>query len=747
MSVHVFGIRHHGPGSARSLLASLQKLKPDAVLIEGPPDADHIIPMAADPGLKPPVAILIFDVERPRRAVYYPFAQFSPEWQALRYAADAGVAARFIDLPMAFRIGQDEDKEEKEEKEEPEADGEHESIPTAARDSMHGDPVRWLAEAAGDPDPERWWERMVEQRGSSEGVFEGIAEAMGALREAWKPPGDWEERREAHMRQAIRAAVHEGHERIAVICGAWHAPALQHMPTAAADAKTLRGLKAVKVEATWIPWTHGRLALESGYGAGVESPGWYNHLWTHPTDPLPVWMTRVVRLMRDQDLDASPAQAIDAMRLAETLTALRGRAAPTLDEVTEAVQASICFGSDVPVRLIRERLIIGDELGELPPHAPAVPLQRDLEHQQRVLRLKAEPLERVLDLDLRNPGRLAVSHLLHRLLLLDIQWGIPQQGGMSKGTFHEVWKLQWRPEFALAVIEAGVWGNSVAAAATARTVDHAGKATDLAEVASLLDEVVLAELPEAAEAVIARLKERATLTTDLAQMMGALAPLASTLRYGSVRKTDADLLGAVVAGLVNRVSDGLVGGTRDVDDDSAKQLAQLLLDVNRALTVLGHDEWLVPWRKALEQLGARGDRHGQVVGRACRLLLDAGNLEAGECSRRLGLALSRGTDPMQAGAWVEGFLEGSGLILLTDDQLWQVLDGWISAIRTEDFTALLPVLRRTFSTFPAGERRQIGERAARGVVQARREDDEAIDQARAAIVEPVLRVLLGDIDG
>jgi hypothetical protein len=319
--------------------------------------------------------------------------------------------------------------------------------------------------------------------------------------------------------------------------------------------------------------------------------------------------------------------------------------------------------------------------------------------------------------------------------------------GGTKGTFHEVWKLQWRPEFALAVIEAGVWGNSVSAAATARTVDRAGKATDLAEVASLLDEVVLAELPEAAESVLARLKERATLTTDLAQMMGALTPLASTLRYGSVRKTDADLLASVVAGLVNRVSDGLVGGTRDVDDDSAKQLAQLLLAVNRALTVLGRDEWLAPWRKALELLGARSDRHGQVVGRACRLLLDAGNLEAGECSRRLGLALSRGTEPMQAGAWVEGFLEGSGLILLTNDQLWQVLDGWISAIRAEDFTALLPVLRRTFSTFPAGERRQIGERAARGVVLGQREDDETIDQARAAIVEPVLRLLLGDIDG
>lgn len=697
--------------------------------------------MAADPTLKPPVAILIFDIEKPRRAVYYPFAAFSPEWQAMRFAAEAGIPARFMDLPMSLRLGQEPNEEEAHEPSE-DPDG---GVPPAAREGLGGDPIRWLAEAAGDPDPERWWERMVEQRGTSEGVFDGISEAMGALREAWKPPGDWEQRREAHMRQVIRVAVREGHERIAVVCGAWHAPALQTMPAATADAQILKGLKAIKVEATWIPWTHTRLAFESGYGAGVESPGWYDHLWTHPDDPLPVWMTRVVRLMRDQDLDASPAQAIEALRLAETLTALRGRASPTLEDVTEAVQASICFGSDIPVRLIRQRLIIGDELGELPPGAPAVPLQRDLEQQQRAHRLKPESLERIVDLDLRNPSRLEVSHLLHRLVLLDIHWGV-QQEAVGKGTFHEVWKLRWRPELALAVIEAGVWGNTVATAATARTVDRAAKSVDLGEVAALLDRVVLAELPDAAEAVLARLKERAALTTDLAQMMGALSPLAATLRYGGVRKTDADLLETVVGGLVTRVVDALVPGTRDVDDEGARRLTNLTLEMNRALAVLAKAEWLEPWRAALDRLGSRTDRHGLLVGRASRLLLDARALRVDECSRRLGFALSRGGDPTQAGAWVEGFLEGSGLILLTNDQLWQVIDGWLSAISADEFTVVLPLLRRTFATFPAGERRQIGERASGGGSRGSAIDDDEIDPERVALVLPVLRTILGDLD-
>lgn len=33
MSVTVFGVRHHGPGSARSLARALETLQPDAVLV------------------------------------------------------------------------------------------------------------------------------------------------------------------------------------------------------------------------------------------------------------------------------------------------------------------------------------------------------------------------------------------------------------------------------------------------------------------------------------------------------------------------------------------------------------------------------------------------------------------------------------------------------------------------------------------------------------------------------------------
>ena len=108
MAVSVFGIRHHGPGSARSLRRALEASAPDLVLVEGPPDADAVLPLAADTAMRPPVALLVYRPEAPRRAVFYPFAEFSPEWQAIRFAQERGVPVRFMDLPLTIQFAREE---------------------------------------------------------------------------------------------------------------------------------------------------------------------------------------------------------------------------------------------------------------------------------------------------------------------------------------------------------------------------------------------------------------------------------------------------------------------------------------------------------------------------------------------------------------------------------------------------------------------------------------------------------------
>jgi hypothetical protein len=775
MSIHIFGIRHHGPGSARSLCQALTQLQPDIVLVEGPPDAEAVLPLLIDPQMRPPVALLVYAPENPQQAAYYPFAVFSPEWQAIHYGLTQQIPVRFMDLPQTHRLamGMEEKEQELANKEQPPEDREKEesseSLPQHAP-NPYDDPLSLLAQAAGYSDGERWWEHLVEQRQDSTELFAAILEVMTVLRSHIEtnphsplsnphpipnPQSPLEPYREAYMRKTIREAEKQGFQRIAVVCGAWHAPALATMPPAKADVALLKGLPKLKVEATWVPWTYGRLTISSGYGAGIESPGWYQHLWEQgkrsdrtksslgSASSSIHWMTKVARLLRKQDLDASSASVIEAVRLAETLAALRDRPLPGLPELNEAIQTVLCFGDALPMQLIHQQLILGERLGKVPAETPMIPLQQDLQRQQKRLRLKPEATETSLDLDLRKSLDLERSHLLHRLTLLQLQWGRQQSTGNTKGTFRESWWLQWQPEFAIHLIEAGIWGNTIETAATTWTCDRANQA-NLPDLTKLIDQTLLANLPQAIVHLMTRLESEAAVASDMSHLMNALPPLVNVMRYGTVRQFETTTVGHVVNGLITRICIGLPIAVASLDDDAASQMYQQVNDVNGAIAILQQPDGLEMWQQVLLQLSDQQGLHGLVAGRCCRLLFEAGVFQPDDTARRLGLALSTASEPAQAAAWIEGFLAGSGLLLLHNPMLWQVLDDWVTQLSSETFTAILPLLRRTFSTFTAPERRQMGERVRQGnihtpvFVKAG-----SFDSDRADTVLPLVAQLLG----
>lgn len=756
-AVHVLGIRHHGPGSARSLRMALGSIGPDCLLIEGPPDADGLIELAGQAGMRPPVAILVYRPERPREAVYYPFAEFSPEWQAIRFALERGIPVRFMDLPMMHQLGVEEANGEEEPPAEAEAPpaGVPQADPAEVR--LRVDPLQVLAEAAGFGDGERWWEHVVEHRRDGADLFAAIGEAMAEVRSSVPPQTDLrEQRREAHMRQTIRAAMAEGRERIAVICGAWHTPALQPeaWPAARDDAALLKGLPRAKVAATWVPWTHGRLGVESGYGAGVASPGWYHHLWTCSDLVAERWLTRVARLLREEGLDASSASVIEAVRLAECLSALRERPLPGLEELNEACATVLCFGDESPMRLIRRKLIVGEALGEVPDETPMVPLAQDLAALQKRLRLPPDPAQTVKPLDLREPNDLERSRLLHRLRLLGLPWGEPE-GAAGKGTFKEVWRLQWQPEFAVALIEASLWGSTVLDAATARADDLAETCADLPSLTNLLDRAILADLPATVERVMARLEAQAAVASDVKQLMDALPPLAGLMRYGNVRGTDAAMVEHAAEGMIARVCVGLPGACASLDDDASAEMVASIQRADAAIGLVQEAGYTESWHGALSRLADSENLHGLVAGRAVRILLDAHRLEGAEAARRLNLAVSTAGDPSRAAAWVEGFLRGSGELLLYDDGLFGIVDAWLASLAPEAFPALLPLLRRTFSSFEAPLRRSLGEKAARwtaGAAAAASIEPSAgaateFDRERAGRVLPLVAAMLGLSNG
>jgi Family of unknown function (DUF5682) len=755
LTVRVYGIRHHGPGSARALRNSLTAWQPDAVLIEGPPEANGLLRLASSPRMRPPVALLGYLPKRSGRAAFYPFASWSPEWVAIHHALRHRVPVTMIDLPVAVFLASSEPVPGRGPPPEQTASAEDAGAVGSApeRALLEDDPLGRLARAAGYDDTERWWEDIVEHRGDEE-PWDAITEAVGELRadEPFAGPLDpgREARREACMRQNIRAAD-KRHQRVAVVCGAWHAPALARRGPARPDADLLTGLTKEKAAVTWVPWTNSRLTLSSGYGAGVQSPGWYEHLFVSPDRPIERWMVKVAILLREERIDAPPASVIDAVRLAESLATMRGRPLAGLSECTDAARAVLAEGHDTVLALIGRKLVVGGAIGEVPPETPMVALAADLSAQQKRLRLTPRPELQALELDLRKDTDLQRSRLLHRLGLLSVPWGLLQQLGRGTGTFREEWSLGWQPELAVRVIEASAYGTTVEAAAAAKATEDAGRAADLVEVTGLVERCLLADLPEAMVAAMVALDRQAALSSDVTELMGAIPALVRVLRYGNVRRTDVDALQQVVRGLVARVCVSLGPAAASLDDAAARTMTARISGVSSALGSLDAQDLRDDWFAALTPLSASAALHGLAAGRCSRILLDAGRISAEEVARHLSATLSRGSGPARGAAWVEGLVAGSGLLLVHDRSLLPVIDAWVSSVGQPVFEDVLPLLRRAFSEFEPAERRLIGAAAARlDGSGASAEPDVGvmtmgdIDEDRAAAIVPLLRLLLGD---
>jgi hypothetical protein len=759
MTITILGIRHHGVGSATHVLRRLQEIQPDMIMIEGPPEITDVLQYVGHEGLVPPVSIMVYDQSEPKTSVFYPFSSFSPEWVAADYANKNGVALRALDMPAAVnlqmksdiviqeKLSSETDNQDKDESESPDAD----MFIQIAEAMEKRDPIYQLARHSGFENGEKWWDyhfERVPNHADAATHFEAVHHSMSALREDNNEPNPDNDLREAFMRTYIRQARNEMYENIVVICGAWHGPALTYLDKY--DKQDVKIIKSapktkIKVVATWIPWTNHRLSMYSGYGAGLSSPGWYQHLWESADDYDVTWLVKVAQTFRSKQMDISSAHVIETSRLAHTLAALRNKSTITLDELNEATLAVMCMGDEVKLQYINQELTIADRIGSVPDDIPKVPIQEDFEKIIKTLRLPLLPHDKQYDLDLRKDGDLQRSIWLHRLELLDIPWG-KRTSVRTKGTFKESWVLHWKPEIIVGLIDKSYLGNTIEQAAMALVEEESSKTTHINVLSELIVKVIPAELFDLVQPLLDKIHGLSAISADIVDLMKAIPSLVEIGRYGNVRNTDTTLVITVVRNLLTRVFIGLPNACYGLDETHSEQMFGLISRVNESIKLIEDSDQSVEWYKTLWLISHKDGVHPLIIGCVSRLLLDAGQFTDEEAETSMSLALSTANPPLDVAYWLEGFLSGSGMILLYDARLWNLLYKWVESLDTETFQEQLPFLRRSFSKFEYGERRQIGEKAKKGLIDTPQQNTdistENFDHQRAATVFPVLRLLM-----
>ncbi len=394
-----FGIRHLSPAGAYYLRGFLDERKPRLVLVEGPSDFGDMLSDIVRGETKPPIAVLAYTKEAPVRTVLYPFAEYSPEYQAIQWCHKHQVECRFMDLPSETFL----------------------AIPESGMQETEGEEGRMnvyeqLDRKSGGDGHDTFWERVMEQAGSMEAYHLG-ANSFGANIRSFTEgtENDWAETalREAYMRRQIRKAVDSGVEPqdIVVVTGSYHVEGLKNWRDADED---LADMPKVGANHTLMPYSYYRLSTRAGYGAGNKAPAYYALLWEglnrgEPMYAVYSYLIRLAEYQRGKGNPVSSASVIEAVRLAMSLAQLRGGTIASLRDLRDAAETCLGEGSVSNIILATADTEIGTAIGALPDGVSRTSIQEDFYRQLKDLKLEKyrDITAQDLMLDLRENRRVS----------------------------------------------------------------------------------------------------------------------------------------------------------------------------------------------------------------------------------------------------------------------------------------------------------------------------------------------------
>jgi hypothetical protein len=530
-----FPVRHHSPAAGRLVAELIDELRPATLLIEGPSDynADFAELLLAH---ELPIAIYSYfqDSAGERRGAYYPFSEYSPEWQAIRRAAELSIPARFIDLPWAEV-----------------ADLDRTTHRYADAELRRGRYIRTLCDRLGVEDFDDLWDKLVEaeDRITLETYFQRVHLLCWHTR-LWEPEiGLADQRREAFMAEQIATARCDQTAPLLVVTGGFHSSALAaHLEGFANCPGTDATLKSEHAPAAapgergiaLTSYSYERLDSLTGYNAGMPSPGFYEHVWQQQQIRKAYrhqsLLRQVIRELRERKQRVSTADLIAVETSAQALAAFRGRdrvwRRDLIDAATSAlVKDELEYGIRSPLVDAVHTVLRGQRRGRLAANAKQPPLVIDLQRQLRDADLELSRGVRTISLNLLEPADRTKSRLLHCLAVLGIA-GYKRTAGTDflaredLSRLWEEWRLAWSPEFEATSIEAARYGTSLAEAVAARLTEQAaGDERSAAAAAALLVQAAQAGVEAITTTLLARLESLIQQEAEFVAAAGALSHL------------------------------------------------------------------------------------------------------------------------------------------------------------------------------------------------------------------------------
>ncbi|WP_245574645.1 DUF5682 family protein [Actinomyces dentalis] len=775
--VHLVPIRHHSPACALALSALLEEVRPAVVLIEGPAEYTALLGALQDAATVPPVAVLSLGEGA---ASYYPLAEFSPEWVALRWAGANGAEAAFID--RGARPGDDDGAGAG-------AGGrtlqaEYHLARSAALDA--------LASRLGCRDHDEVWEQLFEDRATADirdwrGFFADTLAWSGLARLDAEPEvldADGTRAREAVMAAAVLERLPDAKTDgtgdapdgqsgnapdapIVVVTGAFHTPALLDVLDSAPGAARPPEPDPRPGAGGWlIRYDFARLDSLRGYGAGMPSPGLWRRAWrarTRPGTDGRDFATGVVldvaAALRGLGEPLGTAQVEAAVEQALGLAELRGRAWPGRTDLLDALRSCLVkddAGLSGNLGAAVASVFAHSSPGEVPASTCAPPLVAEVRERLAAMRFMLDDaLEHRTALDTaRKPRHRERRELLAAMRFVGsgFAWqtgGADLVAGTGAGQFVEEWAYAWTPAVEAELVRAAERAPTLDILIRVRLAERLEAEPGAEALAALLTELIVmgehelaGPVCDALETALADLSGLGALAEVLHRLMD-LVEGAGRLSLGGAAKRLRAMVRRGVAGLAE-----LVAEAAGLEDDEAADAVDALISVRDLLVRLdggaaapnggadpdGADNGADPdaGRRAVARevdvLRRRRDAAPILVGCATGIAASIGSLSRAGVTAAVVAHLSAGADPGRLADFLVGLVRACPDLVLHAPDTLEAVTRVLTGLDEPGFLAILPDLRRAFTALRPTETHRLAEQVA------------ALTGARASQIDVVWRI-------
>lgn len=773
---YIFGVRHLSPAGAYHLRSFLNEVRPRRILVEGPSDFTELIPDLTSLKVKPPVAVMAYTSQIPILSILYPFAVYSPEYQAILWAQENNCECRFMDLPSGVFLALQDLRERKEQERllRPEKNDQREKY----EDDSLSDIYKALDETCGEDSHETFWEHVLERSETPAAYQKGAWEFGRSLREmkSQKMQNMKNNRlslnamfeevetvlREAYMRRQIADALEEGikPEELVVVTGAYHVEGLLSDLSPMTE-KEIKCLPNIESNRTLMPYSYYRLSAHSGYGAGNKAPAYYELVWDslqreNPEYAAHAYLTHIAAYQRKQGNPVSSAEVIEAVRLAGALSMLHGYHIPALRDLKDAAVTCMGHGSFSEISVAVADTEIGTKIGSLPEGVSQTSIQTDFNRKLEDLRLTKykSVTAQELQLDLRE--KLTVkskkaafmdlerSFFLHKLRVLGIPFAAIQNVSQDRATWAEKWNLRWTPEAEIQIVEAVLKGDTIEQAASFVIKEQVEKAGTIAAAANAIEQSFFCGMSDSVHYATQALQEMAVDSAAVTEIAETARSLSAVILYGDIRRLDSTPLLPIVSQLFLRAC--LIFPESCVcDDNAAKEIAKALKCMNEV--VLNHDFLEEErWLRVLYEIAGRDDLNTKLSGFAAAILLERGQMDSEELGREVERRLSRGIPADLGAGWFEGLAMKNHYALIARMTLWEKLSDYLDTLDAEEFKRALIFLRRAFADFSSSEKSDIAENLGEIWQVNPQQVNEIVNETLSAVQEEQILDSLADFD-